>query len=225
MLFCLFFVVVDSNLQIVDRLCEQRIDLVMRAVVIILAAFAVHAGTFILLLPYVITLLAAALSDCDPLQPRCGLPFPNNFWLRPNATTGKPNVQFGINTLPKSADGKPINPVRVRVFCIVHSFLSAGRMERPGRLQSCDAHLRVLRQGRTEIAAVVLGLSFFAFVFTPSQSIDSSLNRTSHSALIDTVTGAFRCIGVVADIAVCQAKSCRIGLSLITSGQALRRSF
>jgi len=56
---------------------------------------------------------AQQFSDCDPLDPaRCMLPFPNNFWLRRNATTGQTHLQFGLDTFPKTTSGKPIDPAK-----------------------------------------------------------------------------------------------------------------
>jgi hypothetical protein len=54
-----------------------------------------------------------SLGPCDPLDPYlCMLPFPNNFWLRPNQTTGKLNLQFSITTFPIDRFGTPIDPVK-----------------------------------------------------------------------------------------------------------------
>ena len=64
-------------------------------------AFALAAVTTAVALTYSRSAHAQGqLSDCDPLDPTiCALPFPNNFWLRPNAD-GDLRVAFGAKTFP-----------------------------------------------------------------------------------------------------------------------------
>lgn len=57
--------------------------------------------------------LSQEFSDCDPIDPgSCLLPFPNNFWLRPDSSKPSGNrVKFGPTTLPQSAPfGEHVNP-------------------------------------------------------------------------------------------------------------------
>jgi hypothetical protein len=55
---------------------------------------------------------AQEFSDCDPLVPEhCGFPFPNNFWLRDDASMPSGHrVHFGPDTLPKDKTGTGIDP-------------------------------------------------------------------------------------------------------------------
>jgi hypothetical protein len=54
---------------------------------------------------------AQQLGDCDPLVPDpCYLPFPNNFWLRLNATTNRTQLALSRSTFPANALGVRLDP-------------------------------------------------------------------------------------------------------------------